>query len=76
MEGEMNNLKQRQAGPFLFAAWCKRQSELSRLRWEAEQLCVALCQLLTWKHDAERTMRLTRALIRARERAARRESLV
>lgn len=48
---------------------------LVRLRWQANNLCNALCHKLDWRHDPEDVARLNHALTRARARLARREAM-
>lgn len=59
-----------------FIVWCQRQAELSRLRWEAVQLCNELCRMLTWPLPLERRIRIELILSRARNRLARRRAIV
>ena len=54
-------------------AWGERLRHESRLRWEAHNLCNALCHKLDWRRDPEETARIKRVLTRARARLARRE---
>jgi len=55
--------------------WYERQRELSYLRWEARNLCNALCHKLDWKRERQVVERINRILARARVRLARREAL-
>lgn len=56
-------------------AWYVRQQKLARLRWQANNLCNALCHKLDWRRDPQDVERISRILSRARARLTRREAL-